>query len=364
MKITDIRIRCFRIPLKRTLVSAKFTLTHREMILVEVDTDRIVSGLGWSTTPGVGASAAARLAQDYMKPLLIGEDPRKTEALWLKLWENCHYAGPAGITTLAISALDIAFWDIKGKLADAPLHRLLGGARDEIGVYASGINLHLEKDDLLAQIEAELAAGYDAFKLKLGRPAEEDLDRCRAVRKLIGPNRELMVDANQKWRAAEAGVRCAMLAETFPLFIEEPLLSDDIAGHSRLCAASPVPVAVGEQLCNRFEFWNYVRAEAADFLQPCVWKVGGITEWMKVAVLAQCANLPISPHGAVELSVHLASAIPNATKIENISGVSLFELGAVDEPMPVRNGMLKPGDAPGHGVVIGVDGISEHEVAF
>jgi L-alanine-DL-glutamate epimerase and related enzymes of enolase superfamily len=364
MKISDIEIRCFRIPLLEPLVSAKFRLTHRELVTVRVETDEGVSGLGWSTTPAVGAAAASRLARDHMVPLLLGQDPRHNEALWTRLWEACHYAGPGGITTLAISAIDIALWDLRGRLAGEPLYRLLGASRERIGVYASGINLHLDEAGLLKQIEGELAAGYEAFKIKLGRPAEEDLARCRAVRKLIGPNRELMLDANQKWGSGEAVQRCAMLAEVNPLFIEEPLLSDDVAGHARLCASSPVPVAVGEQLCNKFEFWNYVREGAADVLQPCVWKVGGITEWMKVAVLAQCANLPISPHGAMELSVHLACAIPNSGKIENIMGVSLFELGAVPEPLPIVNGCLEPPQTPGHGIEIDVDSLSAHEVAF
>lgn len=364
MKITNVRVRCFRIPLRETLVSAKFRLTHRELVTVEIECDGDVTGIGWSTTPAVGAAAASRLAIEHMVPEIIGADPRNHEALWNRLWEKCHYAGPGGITTLAMSSIDIALWDIKGKLAGEPLHRLLGGSRERIGVYASGINLHLEKDQLLAQIEGQLQSGYDAFKIKLGRAPDEDLDRCRAVRRLIGPSCELMLDANQKWRAAEAAQRCERLAETAPLFIEEPLLSDDVAGHARLCMKSLIPVAVGEQLGNRFEFWNYVRAEAADILQPCVWKVGGITEWMKIAALAQCANLPISPHGAMELSVHLACAIPNASKIENITGVSLFELGATASPLPIENGMLMPPSEPGHGVVLDVAALAEHEIAL
>lgn len=352
MKITDVAFRYFRIPLAETLVSAKFTLTHRELVIVDVATDGGVAGTGWFTTPGVGAAAARQLAEEHMAPLLIGEDPRNHELLWDRLWAKCHFAGPGGLTTLAISGIDIALWDIKGKLAGEPLHRLLGGCRTRVGVYASSINLHLDRDRLLAQVEGQLAAGYRAFKIKLGRPtAEEDLERCRAVRALIGPECDLMLDANQKWRAGEAVQRLAMLAETKPLFIEEPILSDDVAGHARLRAASTVPVAVGEQLCNRYEFWNYVREGAADFLQPCVWKVGGMTEWMKVAAMAQCANLTISPHGALELSLHLAAAIPNSDRIENIFGVSLHELGATTVETRIVDGMAAPGEEPGHGVV-------------
>ena len=364
MKITGVVLRYFRIPLAETLISAKFTLTHRELVSVEISTDSHVTGVGWFTTPGVGAAAARKLAEEHMVPLLLGEDPRNHELLWERLWAKCHYAGPGGLTTLAISGFDIALWDIKGKLAGEPLHRLLGGARRAVGVYASSINLHLEMDRLLDQVERQMSAGYKAFKIKLGRPtAEEDLDRCRAVRSLIGPACDLMLDANQKWRSGEARQRLAILEETKPLFIEEPILSDDVAGHSQLRRASNVPVAVGEQLCNRYEFWNYVREEAADYLQPCVWKVGGITEWMKIANMAQCANLIISPHGALELSIHLAAAIGNCDRIENIFGVGLHELGITTVPPRIVDGLMVPDETPGHGVVLDGEALSTFNVS-
>ncbi len=149
-----------------------------------------------------------------------------------------------------------------------------------------------------------------------------------------------MLDANQKWTAGEAVQRCRMLAEVSPTFIEEPLLSDDVAGHAHVRAHGGVPIALGEQLCNRFEFWNYVRAEAVDYVQPDVWKVGGITEWMKVATLAQCASLILSPHGALELSMHLAGATPNCAMVENIFGLNLNDFGATAAPVDIRNGMI------------------------
>lgn len=353
MKIVGTEIHYHRIPLKQTLISSKFTLTHREVVTVTIETDAGVTGHGWFTTPGVGARAAMRLAEEHMAPLLVGEDPRNHELLWARLWNKCHFAGPGGLSTLAISGFDIALWDIKGKVAGEPLHRLLGGSRPKVGVYASSINLHLSKEHLLEQIEGQLASGYTAFKIKVGKPTiEEDFDRCRAVRDLIGPARELMLDANQKWRSAEAVQRCAVLAELNPSFIEEPILSDDVAGHARLRVNSTIPVAVGEQLCNKFEFWNYVRDNAVDVLQPCVWKLGGITEWFKVGAMAQTANLLISPHGALELSLHLAAAIPNSDKIENIFGVSLYELEVTTVETVIRDGFAVPPDMPGHGVVL------------
>src|SRR5262249_33953584 len=157
-------------------------------------------------------------------------------------------------------ALDIALWDIKAKALGEPLHRLLGGARPSVPVYASAINLHLTKEQLVAQARSQLDQGYTQFKLKVGKPdLYEDVDRCKAGREVIGPNSLLMVDANQKWGIGEAVQRCTLLAEISPYFIEEPLLSDDVHGHRKLRDAAGVPIAMGEQLTNRYDFWNYIR---------------------------------------------------------------------------------------------------------
>ena len=353
MKIIRIGCRGYRLPLKEKLISSSITMTHRELVAVEVEASDGTIGIGWCTTAGVGAMAIKALIDAYLIPSALGEDPRHNERIWKKLWRECHAAGAGGITTLALSAIDIALWDIKGKLAGEPLHRLLGGARSSVSVYASAINLHLSSDALLAQVETHVAEGYSAFKLKIGRSdLAEDITRCRAVRALIGSNRQLMLDANQKWGVGEAVSRCRILSEVSPVFIEEPLLSDDIVGHRQLRLAGGIPVAMGEQLCNRYEFWNYVRAGAADFLQPDVWKVGGITEWIKIAALAACANIELSPHGAIELSQHLTGAVPNALHVENIFGLTLHELGATRVPLPIERGELRLGEAPGHGITL------------
>lgn len=339
-------------------------MTHRELVVVEIETAAGDIGTGWCTTAGVGAAAVQALIVGYLAPMLDGLDPRQTERIWGRLWMECHAAGPAGITTLAISAIDIALWDLKAKAAGEPLHRLLGGNRDSVEVYASAINLHLSTEQLVEQVSGQVEQGYRAFKIKVGRPGlYDDAERCRAVRDVIGNDRTLMLDANQKWSVGEAVQRTALLAQASPLFIEEPLLSDDVAGHKRLRDAARMPIAVGEQLCNRYEFWNYVREGAVDFLQPDVWKVGGITEFVKIAALGAAANIPVSPHGAAELSIHLAAALPNALHVENIFGLNLFDFGATAEPMEISGGRAVPSSVPGHGVVLDWDFLDHHELA-
>ena len=361
MKIERLTTTAYRLPLKEHFMSAKYLITHQELVLTTIETDTGISGTGWCTTVGVGGLAIKSLLDAYLAQLLIGEDPRHTQRLWEMLWSDCHFAGPGGLTTLAIATVDIALWDIKAKALGEPLYRLLGGGRTEVPVYASAVNLHLAQDALLAQVENHLSLGYSVFKLKIGRSdPDEDLDRCRAVRKLIGNKRTLLLDVNQKWQAAEAVQRCRMFAAVNPGWIEEPILSDDVAGHAHVRAHGGIPVAIGEQLCNRFEFWNYVREAAADVLQPNVWKVGGITEWMKIAAVAQSANLLVAPHNALELSQHLVAATSNGYMVEKIFGGDLFDLGATRTPIEVRAGKITLPDRPGHGIVFDGPDLSAH----
>lgn len=363
MRIAEVVAGTYRIPLAEPWVSAKYRITHHEYVVTEIRTECGRSGTGWCQTIGLGGLAVEQLLTAYLAPTLVGEDPCNTERIWSRLWDECHFLGPAGITTLALATVDIALWDIKAKAAGLPLHQLLGGMSDSVGVYASAVNLHLTQDQLLAQVDEQLAQGYETFKLKIGRnDPVEDLDRMRAVRKLIGPSRALLLDVNQRWTSGEALVKLKAFADINPGWIEEPLLSDDVAGHAHLRRTCGVPIAVGEQLGNRYEFWAYIRAEAADVLQPNVWKVGGVGEWMKIAHAAQLANLVIAPHDSLELSCHLVGAIRNGFLVENIFGGNLSDLGVVEEPVTVARGRIALSQKPGHGVVFRGDRLKSYRL--
>lgn len=362
MKIQRISTQVYRLPLKEKWISAKYVISEFELVLTEIETDGGLRGTGWYSTIGAGGLSIQRLLESYLSPLLIGEDAWNTERIWDRLWGEVHLLGPAGLTTLAIGTIDIALWDLRAQAAHVPLYVLLGGMRDEVPVYASAINLHLAGDELLKQTEGFLRQGYSTFKIKIGRnDPEEDLARLRAVRGLIGPKRELLVDVNQRWKAGEAVARCRQLLEVNPGWIEEPLLSDDVDGHVHVRANGGIPVAIGEQLCHRFEFMRYIRREAADILQPHVAKVGGITEWMKIAHLAQAANLPMAPNAVLELSMHLIAAIANGYMVENILGSNLADLG-IAEPVEVRNGRIRLPDRPGHGTVFDWSALARYRV--
>lgn len=361
MRIASITCETYRLPLREAWISAKYRITHHELVLTRIETECGITGTGWCTTIGVGGLAIATLVKSYMAPILIGEDPRDIERHWESMWQDLHFAGPGGTTTQAIATVDIALWDIKAKAAKMPLWRLLGGAHSSVGVYASAVNLHLTQDELVAQVERQLSEGYDVFKIKIGRNDPlEDLERLRAVRKAIGPSRTLLIDSNQRWRAGDAVRHVSLLEEVRPGWIEEPCLSDDVAGHARLRGSIKTPVAIGEQLCNRFEFWAYIRENAADILQPNPGKVGGITEWMKIAHMAQSANLIVAPHNSLELSAHLVCAIPNGYLVENIEGGNLADFGILIDGPRIRDARIVLGDTPGHGIVFDEDALAAY----
>lgn len=350
MKITSVETGLYRVPLREPLVDATIRLTEWELVIARVRTDNHRTGVGWCYTLGSGGTAIKALIQEALTPLVLGEDPFHVERIAAKLWWGISRLG-TGLTTLAIAPLDIAIWDLIGKAVGRPLYEILGGCRERIPVYGSGVNLHLEMDALLKQIQGYLDQGYKAVKMKVGKDdPEEDGERVKAVRQLIGPRIALMVDANLKWTVAEA-VKRATLLEPFHLaWLEEPLPPEDVAGHARLRSAVNIPIAVGETLFTKHRFAEYLRNEAVDIIQADVVRVGGITEWVKIAHLADAWGIPMAPHGVYELSVSLLCAAPNALIAEMITGGSLTELGLLREPILPQEGFGTPPKKPGHGV--------------
>jgi L-alanine-DL-glutamate epimerase-like enolase superfamily enzyme len=269
-----------------------------------------------------------------------------------------------GFTSFAIAPLDIALWDLVAQSVGRPLYEVLGGCREEIPAYGSGINLHLDLDGLLGQIQGFLDLGYRAVKLKVGRPdPEEDRERVRAVRQLVGPAVAIMVDANLAWTAAEAVRRGAMLEPFGVAWLEEPIPRHDVGGHARVRSALRIPLAVGENLYTKHEFADYLRNDAVDVVQADVCRVGGITEWIKIAHLAHAWNLPMAPHVVYELSVSLLCAAPNGMIAEMVEGGTLTDLGVLAEPLLPQRGMGTPPRRSGHGVVFDEAALRRHAVA-
>ncbi|MCO6383271.1 mandelate racemase/muconate lactonizing enzyme family protein [Oceanicola sp. 502str15] len=359
-RIAAFEVSVFRVPLPAPWVSAAHAITHHEHILVTLTLENGLTGTGWSSTMGNAGIAIAALAQSYLGPMLIGRDVHEHEALWQALWKRSHQPGPGGIAALAVTGFDLALWDLRGKLAGLPVRKLIGSATESLDVYASAVNLHLSESALVEQTRRFLDAGNGLFKIKVGRPdLDEDLSRIAAVRKVIG-NRPLMLDANQRFKPGEALRRITAYARFNPVWMEEPMSPSDVEGHARLAAVSPTPIALGEEVSTRSSFWRYVSSGAVHYLQPNVLKVGGITEWLKIAHLGNCANLTIAPHGALEASIIVAAAIPGCYPVENIEGGSFMDQGIAHIAAKPENGRVILSDAPGLGVEFDHEALAPH----
>ncbi len=363
MRISEFETRLYRVPLPIPVAGSAPRILHREFVISSLTTDTGIGGTGFAYTYGIGGSAIRELLTTYLTPLVVGSDPRDIERIWARCWHAVQSLGSAGMTRLALAAIDIALWDILAKRADLPLWRLLGGYRERVPAYASGILADLDGEALLDQMRGFLERGYRAVKMKVGCDnPEEDVARVSAVRRVIGPGVQLMLDATQKWSAAEAIRRATMLKPFDPYWLEEPVLAEDRAAHVHVRQGTGIPLAVGESLHTRSEFADFIRAGAMDIVQPDIPRAGGFTEWMKIARLAECFNLPVAPHFLIELSVHALCAVPNGLILEDLQGGSLTELGVLAEPIQVVNGEMAPPARPGHGIVFDPAALARHEV--
>ena len=334
MRVKDLSARLYRMPPSVRIQDSIQRVNHWEWIVTTVTTDSGLTGTGFAYTGGLGGTAIRELVETYLAPLVRGQDPRDVERVWTRCWWELHSLGSGGLTRYAIASVDVALWDILAKHAGEPLYRILGGARDKSRAYGSGINMHLEGEPLLDQMRGFLDRGYRAVKMKVGRDnPEEDVERVGSVRRLVGPEVLVMLDANQKWTAGEAIRRARMLTPFAPFWLEEPVLADDREAHCRVRQGAGIPLAAGETMYTRYEFADFLRSGALDVVQADIVRVGGFTEWLKIAKLAESFNLPVAPHFAMELSIHALCAVPNGLILEDLQGGSFTDLGLLAEPI-------------------------------
>ena len=265
-RLTGIEPGFYRIPLPQTLTDS----THGEMRAFELDTVRLrdadgAEGVGYTFTVGRnGAAIAATLSREIAE-LFLDAEADAIEAIWRKAWWALHYGGRGGPTVLAISAFDMALWDLKAKRAGLPLWNFLGGYDPRVPCYAGGIDLDLPLDALLRQTDDNLAKGFRAIKMKVGRQRlAEDVARVEAMRAHLGDGFPLMADANMKWSVDEA-IRAARAFQPFDLtWLEEPTIPDDPAGHARIVREGGLPIAAGENLRTLWEFKHYIARRRRD----------------------------------------------------------------------------------------------------
>ncbi|HEX2552574.1 MAG TPA: mandelate racemase/muconate lactonizing enzyme family protein [Microvirga sp.] len=356
-RIASIEPGFYRIPLPTVLTDS----THGAMRAFELNTVRVrdadgAEGVGYTFTVGRNGAAVDAVLSREFPDIVAGEEADAIERLWHKAWWALHYGGRGGPTVLALSAFDMALWDLKARRAGLPLWNLLGGFDPKVPAYAGGIDLDLPLDALLAQTDGNLAKGFRAIKMKVGRTRlGEDVERVRAMRAHLGEGFPLMADANMKWSVDEA-IRAARAFQPFDLtWLEEPTIPDDPAGHARVVREGGLPVAAGENLRSVWEFKLYIAGGGVTYPEPDVTNCGGVTPFMKIAHLAEAFNLPVTSHGAHDVTVHLLAACPNRSYLE-AHGFGLERY--IAEPLRVEDGFALAPDRPGHGITFDWKGLA------
>ena len=357
MKITKLTPIILHAPVTRGgIADSTHKLTHWGAPGVAIHTDTGHTGYGFSGTHA--HLPTDRLIVDCIVnsygPLLIGEDPREVRALWEKLYNQSeiYWVGRAGITHLALGAIDIALWDLKAKEAGLPLWKLLGGSsKKKVEAYNTDggwLNWPLETvvSDCKRLVEEE---GYRAVKLKVGGPSPlEDLRRVEAVRKALGPEIRIMTDANGRWTLPQAIQTAGRLVDFDIAWIEEPIYFDDVEGHRRLAETIATPIALGEQLYMASQFRDFIQAGAVHYVQPDVVRLAGVTEFWQVADMARCYNLPVVPHVGDMCQVHQHVCIAHSScgLLEYIPWLRDW----MEAPVEIRDGFYVAPEAPGAGM--------------
>jgi L-alanine-DL-glutamate epimerase-like enolase superfamily enzyme len=358
MQITHVRSVLIRIPLQRPIRIATREVQGREFVLTFVGTEDGAQGIGYTYAGTVGGSMVQAAVDDVLKPILLGGDAALIERHWAAMYQQGLLVGRRGALLRAISAVDIALWDLAGKRAGIPLYRLLGGFQGEVPAYASG-GYYMEGKGptaLAQEMERYLRAGFDAVKIKVGGVSiEEDVARVKAARDAIGPGVRLALDANNAYRSVAEAIRAARAFEPYDIWwFEEPLPPDNIPGHAEVAAATSIPVATGEIHSSRWDFRDIIATKAARILQPDAGVLGGVSEWMKVAHTAASFDLPVAPHWHADLHVHMVGAVSNALTVEYFfleEDIYNFERILQERLVPSR-GHLRISDRPGLGLVL------------
>lgn len=357
MKITGIEPILLSYTPKRPPRDGLSGISTRDVFLVKVTTDEGITGIGEGFALGSLRSTQV-IVEEILKPLLMGSDCSNIEGLWQKMYRTSFRVGRRGIVLAAISAIDIALWDILGKKANLPIYKLLGGVKNQINAYASAGYYQEGKglDELGSEMDQYRKQGFQAVKMKVGGETfDMDVERVRIAREALGSQIKLAVDANNAWDYSTA-LRFAKAIERFDIFFfEEPLSSDDLQGSVKLARDTEIPIAGYETEYTRFGLRELIVSDAVDIVQTdAIWS-GGISEARKIGILASCFGKECIPHfsaGVVSLAanLHFGASLHNVNWFELTVDDNPLRSDLAKHPFPVSDGVIRLHDDPGLGI--------------
>jgi L-alanine-DL-glutamate epimerase-like enolase superfamily enzyme len=310
-----------------------------------------------------GPRVVEDILQGMLKQALIGQDPTLSKKLRKDMWRAAEYSGISGLVTCAMAAVDMALWDIVGKAAKMPVFRLLGGYRTSLPTYDM-CGWYYDNDDDLSvfqkQIQSALEEGFHAVKIKVGRNSlDDDIKRIKAAQSLLGKERRLMVDANQKFNFTDALARGRVYQEMGCFWYEEPMMPHEMKEFGNLARELDIRIATGENLYGKYEFLELLRAGGADVVQPDNRRAGGVSEWMEIGAIADAFNVELASHGGAPTNMHMLLAMPNAIYME--SGSLKNDTSHV-EKLRLVNGEIPAPEDPGMGNELRREFIDKYKV--
>ena len=361
MKITQLKTRVLQTPGDNPLVVGLPPMDDRQFVTLELGTDEGIEGIG-VTFFGGPLTRALREAVEGLGSLIMGDDPMRVEAIADKLWRAASGSGPGGIFTLALSAIDIALWDIKGKALDLPVCTLLGGCRDRVPTYASGALMRPMPTDYLKEAGPRLVSmGFRQMKTQLGAEptVAREVERIRVLREGIGDDIDLMCDINQLWNVNQAIEIGRRIEEHHLFWLEDVVAHDDFQGLARVADALTTPICSGEYHYGIRPFRHMLEARSIDIVMIDLLRAGGITQWMKIAGMAQAFNVPVVSHLIPEVHVHLVAAIPHGLTVEYMP----WTLRLFEETPAIEDGQIVVPQKPGLGLKFDEAALRQFEIS-
>jgi L-rhamnonate dehydratase len=372
VRITDVEAIVLRLPVVSDIADST-----QDAVVVKVHTDAGIVGIGEADASpfvikAIVDAPKSHLTSTGLRSLLLGQDPLQPARLWDRMFEGTMFFGRRGATIMAISAVDIALWDIMGQVTGQPVYRLLGGGyRDRVPAYASTL-MPETPDEAAWEAERWVSQGFRALKMGwggFGRTFEEDAQLVGAVRRATGFDIDLMVDLGFRWEGKHAVEGARLLAEFKPYWLEEPFLPDSLGQYAALADSTDTQIAAGEENTTRWEFADLIERGHVDIIQPDVTRAGGLTECLRIARMAADRGRPCVPHawstGIVKAaSLHLLAAIPNALFLEFCVWDSPLNLDLVVPPFRIdSDGCVAIPQTPGLGIRLNEDVLARYRVA-